>query len=135
LILRTPDVQAGAADLAPTTVLLADLPRMLEDMVSSVLKAQPDIRVVRGEARDRDLISAAAASGAHVVVVTRRDPANLEAVDPRLAQAANLSIVALAPDGASACLHALRSESARLEDVSAQQILCALSAARPIKRA
>ena len=104
-------------------------------MVSSVLKAHPDIRVVRGEARDRDLISAAAASGAHVVVVTRRDPANLDAVDPRLAQAASLSIVALAPDGTSACLHALRSESARLEDVSAEQILGALSAARPIGRA
>jgi hypothetical protein len=121
--------------LAPTTVLLADLPRMLEDMVSSVLKAHPDIRVVRGQARDRDLISAAAASGAHVVVVTRRDPANLDAVDPRLAQAASLSIVALAPDGASACLHALRSESSRLEDVSAEQILGALLAARPIGRA
>src|SRR5262245_24288238 len=104
-ILRAPESQTGAADLPPTTGLLADLPRMLEDMVSSVLEPQPDIRVVRGEAHERDLIAAAAASGAHVVVVTRRDPANLAEVDPHLARAASVSIIALAADGAWACLY------------------------------
>jgi hypothetical protein len=121
--------------LSSTTVLLAGLPRMLEDMLSSLLEPHPDIHVVRGEARDRDLISAAAAAGAQVVVVTRRDPANLAEVDPYLALAATVSIVALEPDGASACVHALRSETARLEDVSAEQILHALAPSHPIGRA
>ena len=48
MILRAPDVQAEAADLALTTVLLADLPRMLEDMIANVLQPHPDIRIVRG---------------------------------------------------------------------------------------
>jgi hypothetical protein len=118
--------------LAVTTVLLADLPRMLEDMIAGVLQPHSDIRIVRGSAHDRDLIAAATAAGAHAVVVTRRDPASLDDIDPRLAQALRISIVALAPDGTSACVHALRSEATRLEDVSAREILRALAATRSI---
>jgi hypothetical protein len=110
-----------------TTVLLADLPRMLEDMIASVLQPHPDIRIIRGAAPDRDLIAGATAAGAHAVVVTRRDPADLSDIDPRLARAARISIVAVAPDGASACVHTLRAEAARLDDVSAAEILRALA--------
>ena len=117
-----------------TTVLLADLPRMLEDMVSSVLEPHPDVRVVRGAAHDRDLIRAAAACGARVVVVTRRDPADLEEVDPHLAQAAAVSIVASAADGAWACLYRLRPDVTRLEDLSTAKVLAALATATPIGR-
>jgi hypothetical protein len=118
--------------LAVTTVLLADLPRMLEDMIASVLQPHSDIRIVRGSAHDRDLIAAAIAAGAHAVVVTRRDPASLDDVDPRVAQASRISIVALAPDGTSACVHALRAEATRLEDVAAREILRALAATHSI---
>ena len=114
-----------------TTILLADLPRMLEDMIASVLQPLPDIRIIRGAAHDRDVIAAATAAGAHAVVVTRRDPASLDDIDPRLAQAARISIVALATDGTSACVHALRPDATRLEDVSAGEILRAIAAARP----
>jgi hypothetical protein len=110
-----------------TTVLLADLPRMLEDMIASVLQPHPDIRIVRGAAPDRDLVAAATAAGAHAIVVTRRDPADLSDIDPRLARAARISIVAVAPDGASACVHTLRADVARLDDVSAAEILRALA--------
>ena len=120
--------------MALTTVLLADLPRMLEDMIASVLQPHSDIRIVRGSAHDRDLIAAVTAADAHAVVVTRRDPANLDDIDPRLGQAARISIVTLAPDGTSAYLHALRAEATRLEDVSAREILRALAATHPIGR-
>jgi hypothetical protein len=105
---------------------------MLEDMVSSVLEAQPNIRVVRGEARDCDLVSAAAACGAHAVVVTRGDPANLAEVDRHLARAASVSIIALAADGAWACLYTLKPDVTRLEDLSTAKVLAALAAATPI---
>jgi hypothetical protein len=120
--------------LALTTVLLADLPRMLEDMIASVLQPHSDIRIVRGSAHDRDLIAAAIPADAHAVVVTRRDPASLDDIDPRLGQASRISIIALAPDGTSACVHALRAEATRLEDVSAHEILRALAATHPIAR-
>jgi hypothetical protein len=113
--------------LAFTTVLLADLPRMLEDMIASVLQPHSDIRIVRGSAHDRDLIAAVTVADAQAVVVTRRDPASLDDVDPRLGQASRISIIALAPDGTSACVHTLRAEASRLEDVSAREILRALA--------
>lgn len=125
----------GRARVTLRTVLLADLPAMLEDLMVSLLKSRPNLKVIRGAAANGDLVAAAAAAQAQAVVVTRRDPTDLGAVDPRLAQAANLSIVALAPDGASACLHVLRSEAARLDDVSAEEILGALAVSHPIRPA
>ena len=116
------------------TVLLADLPPMLEDLMVSLLENHPELRVIRGAAADGNLVAAAVAANAQVIVVTRRDPTDLGAVDPRLAQAADVSIIALAPDGASACLHALHCEAALLEDVSADEILGALATSHPIRR-
>jgi hypothetical protein len=116
------------------TVLLADLPAMLEDLMVSLLENRPGMKILRGASAGSDLVAAAAAVQAHAVIVTRRDPADLGAVDPRLAQAASLSIVAVAPDGASACLHTLRPEATRLEDVSAEEILGALGASNSIRR-
>src|SRR5262245_32228026 len=107
---------------------------MLEDMIASVLQPHSDIRIVRGSAHDRDLIAAVTSADAHAVVVTRRDPASLLDIDPRLEHASRISIVALAPDGTSACVHAFRAEATRLEDVSAREILRALAATHPIAR-
>jgi len=118
-----------------TTVLLADLPPMLADMVSSVLQPHAEVRVVRNGTSNDDIVAAAVAAGAQVVVVTRRDPEDLGAIDRRLADAASVSVVALAPDGAWACLHKLRPESKRFEDLSTAQILAALTAATPVGRA
>jgi hypothetical protein len=96
---------------------------MLEDMMSSVLKQRLDVRVIRGATKNRELIDAAVAAGASVVVVARRIPVDLESIDPYLARAANVSVVALALDGTSACLHAFKPTGHRLEDVSTEQIL------------
>jgi DNA-binding NarL/FixJ family response regulator len=117
------------------TVLLADLPPMLEDMMSSVLKERSDLRVIRGATDGRKLIDAAVAAAAPVVVVARRNPADLEPIDPYLANAARISVVALALDGASACLHTFKPTSQRLDDVSTEQILRVIAGATPMGRA
>lgn len=118
-----------------TTVLLADLPPMLEDMVSSVLQQRSDLQLIHSATGDRNLIDVAVASSAQVVIVVSRNPVDLASIDPYLANAASLSIVALAPDGGSACLHAFKPESHWLDDVSAEQILASIIAATPIGRA
>ena len=112
-----------------TTVLLADLPPMLEDMVAGLLGGRAGIDVVRGEASGRDVIDAAVEAGAPVVVVARRNPSDLASIAPHLAKAANVSVVALASDGGSACLHAFRPTGQRFEDVSAEQIVDVITAA------
>jgi hypothetical protein len=103
---------------------------MLEEVVSSVLEQNPELRVIRGMRTDGDLIAAAMAAGAQVVIVTRRDPNALASVDPRLA---NVSMLALAPDGTSACLHAVEPTLHCLEEVSAEQILAAIASMRRIR--
>jgi hypothetical protein len=113
------------------TVLLADLPPLIEDMMSSILKERPDLRVIRGTTNNCKLIDAAVAAGASVVVVARRNPVDRESIDPHLANAGNVSVVALALDGTSACLHAFKPTGQRLDDVSAEQILTAIAGAAP----
>jgi DNA-binding NarL/FixJ family response regulator len=100
---------------------------MLEDMISSVLKQRSDLHVIRGTTNGRKLIDAAVASEAPVVVMACRNPADLESIDPYLANAARVSVVALALDGTSACLHAFKPSGQQLDDVSAQQILTAIT--------
>ncbi|MBR0820210.1 hypothetical protein [Bradyrhizobium liaoningense] len=113
--------------MASTIVLLADLPPMLEDMVSSVLKGRSDLQVVRGTSKGSRLINSAIAAGAPVVVVARSDPADLASIDPYLAEASNVSVVAVALDGASACTHAFKPTRKPIDDVSAEQILSAIT--------
>ena len=117
------------------TVLLADLPPMIEDMMSSVLKERSDLRVIRGTTSNRKLIDAAVAAGASVVVVARRNPVDCMSIDPYLANAANVAVIALAFDGTSACLHAFKPTRQRLDDVSAEQILTAIAGAASAGRA
>jgi DNA-binding NarL/FixJ family response regulator len=121
--------------LPPTVVLLADLAPMLEDTMSSVLKERSDLRVIRGATNNREFVNAAVAAGASVVVVARRNPIDLQSIDPYLANAANVSMLALALDGTSACLHAFKPTGQRLEDVSAEQILTAIAGVTPMGRA
>jgi len=103
--------------------------------MSSVLRQRPALRVIRGTTNGGKLIDAATSVGASVVVVARRNPSDLEAVDPDLANAARISVVAIALDGTLACLHALEPTGERFEDVSAEQLLAAISGAAPKGRA
>ena len=103
--------------------------------MSSVLKERPDLRVIRGTTSSSKLIDAAVAAGASVVVVARRNPADIESIDPYMANATNVAVVALALDGTSACLHVLKPTGQRFDDVSAEQLLTVIAGATPIGKA
>ena len=113
-------------------VLLADLPPTLEDIVAHLLQARSEIHVVRQAAGKLGLAEAAALVKAALVVVTRADPADLHGVDPALALAADLTVVALSLDGAWGCTHRLRLETLRHDDLNAAQLLAGLATAEPV---
>jgi len=115
--------------LARITVLLADLPPMLEDMVSTVFRDRSDIEVIHGAEYGPKLIDVAVGAGAPFVVMSRHDPSNLASIDPYLANAAKVSIVALALDGASAFFHTFTPSKEDLEEVSAERILAKIESA------
>jgi DNA-binding NarL/FixJ family response regulator len=106
------------------TVLLADMPPMLRDVLANSLGSRPDFNVVHGDVADR-LAAAASAAKADVAIVASRDPADLAAIDAGLA--ANLSILAISLDGTSAYLHKISCETLRLGDLSPDGILAALA--------
>jgi hypothetical protein len=112
-----------------TTVLLIGLPPLLEDMVSSVLADHFNIQKDRDARNGARIIEAAIEAGAPVVVVASRNPSDLSSIDPYLAKAATVSVVALALDGTSACVHAFNPGGLPMEDVSAEQIVTAIAAA------
>lgn len=98
-------------------------------MLSTVLKDRFDIEVIHGADDRSKLVDVAVVAGASVVVMSRLDPSNLTSIDPYLAKAAKVSIVALALDGASACLHTFTPSTEDLEEVSAERILAKIEAA------
>ena len=112
-----------------TRVLLYNLPPLLEDMLSSVLGTRSDLEIIRGGDADSTIIDAAVAAGARVIVVARSDPSDLASIDAYLARASNVSVVAIAVDGEQACTHAFRPTWKLIEDVSAEQILTAITTA------
>ena len=118
-----------------TTVLLADLPPMLEDIVSHLLQSRPDLRVVRGSAKPGGLVAAAAGADAQLVIVSCADPADLRTVDHEVAGAASLTVFALNEEGSLGCLHALRCATTRFDDLAGSQLMAALSIVAPEGRA
>ena len=113
--------------MPPTTVLLADLPPKLGYLVSNVLKRHFDLRVSRGAKSGCSLLKEAVEAGSPVVVVVQDNPSDLSSIDPCLANAAQVSVVAIALDLGSACLHAFKPSSQPFKDVSAEQIVKAIA--------
>jgi hypothetical protein len=120
--------------MAPITVLLADLPSMLEDIVFQLLRGRAELRVVRGSSGVHGIQAAAAAAGAQVVIVERPDPAAFSKLDQGLAQAAGLSVLALNVDGSWACLHSLNPQTKRFDDISGAHLVSALASSAPAGR-
>ena len=112
------------------TVLLADLPRLLDEIVSSAFEEAKEFRLVRDRrsGSGSNLAEAALAVGADVIVVARDGPGDLDSIDRHLAGLVGLSILALAPAGDDACLYFCRCESTFLPDVSSSSLLRALLA-------
>ncbi len=97
--------------------------------MSNVLKGHFDLRITRGTKSGCTLLNEAVEAGARVLVVARENPSDLSSIDPYLANATQLSVVAIALDGASARLHAFQATGHSFEDVSADQIVAAIAGA------
>jgi hypothetical protein len=109
------------------TILMADLPKLLEDVLGHLLVARPEVALISGSVQGSGVADAALAVGADVVVVTSRDPTDLAALDGQLARLASLSVLALNADGAWACVHSLHPSMTRIDDISGAQLVSALT--------
>ena len=112
--------------MTPKTIMLANSPSLLRDLLADLLKDHPEVPVVIRDHEEGGLIAASVAAKAGVVVAANGDPAALDAIDPALGWAASLSVLAIAPDGRSACIHRIRLETQVVKDVTQQRIVAAL---------
>jgi hypothetical protein len=109
-----------------TTVLIADLPQTLEDLIAGILARRAQVTVVRGQTGGEGLLSAARRAAADVIIVTRTDPADLAGIDPAYGTAGEIAVLSLSPNAGWACLHRLNPSQERFDDVSVSQIVDAV---------
>ena len=115
------------AEPTPTTILLFDLPALLEDILADALGDRPDFRVVRSSGDAEGPMAGARRDGAMVVVVAGEDAADLTAIDPRMSQTAAISMLAFGNGGARACVHTVQTRAAAVDDVSIAQVMAILT--------
>jgi hypothetical protein len=113
----------------PATVLLFDLPKMLEDIIFAVLKDRREFHVLCCAADATGPTAAAMRVGASVVILSHPTPEDLAALDPDLMRATTIALLALNPNGSSVCLHALLPRMSRIDDVSAARLTAVVAAA------
>src|SRR5262245_47159596 len=98
------------------TVLLADLPRLLEDIVSGALQDDERLRLVHNSRTGGDLAAAALAVDADVLVVARENPGEPASIDQHMAGLAGRFLLALSPAGDAAWLCRCRYEATQLPE-------------------
>jgi hypothetical protein len=124
-----PSIQAWETSaLLSITVLLFDLPVLLEDILADALGDNPDFRVLRSPADAAGPMAAARRNGASVVIVAAGDAEDLATIDPRLSQTAAISLLAFGDGGARACLHTMQTHAVPVDDVSIAEVMAILIA-------
>jgi DNA-binding NarL/FixJ family response regulator len=110
----------------PIRILLVDMPRMLREIVSGTISAQPDMQVVAEDMDYEGMLSAAERNRASVVIVGS-DGADVEDMCERLAvQRPDLGVLALSADGRHTTVHELRPFRTHLGELSPQQLVEAI---------
>lgn len=113
-------------------ILLAEMPRMMRDIVERAVSTQPDMQIV-GFAPARVGAPSAAPSrlvdaDADVVIVGVASAQEARAYDPVLFDRPHLRILAITGDGRGAFLYQLRPQAVPIGDVSPQGLVDAIRA-------
>jgi len=107
-------------------ILLAEVPRMLREIIESVIDGQADMSIV-GTIPTRDrVVSALDTTPADVVIVGLRHAETTTALDPVLYERPRLKVLAISGDGGSSTLCELRPYRVPLGDVSPSGLVDAI---------
>jgi DNA-binding NarL/FixJ family response regulator len=110
-------------------VLLAELPRMLSEIIESVIADQQDMSIVGAiDSRDR-VTSALVRTPADVVIVGLRDAETTASLNRVLLEQPRLKLLAISGDERSSYLYELRPHTVSLGDISPQGLVDAIRGA------
>ncbi|MDQ6829298.1 MAG: hypothetical protein M3081_10575 [Gemmatimonadota bacterium] len=111
--------------MLPIRVVLADMPRMLHDIVRTILSAEPDIEIETTTVPQREIASARAITGADVVILAEPE-APTDEYAAMLYAHPRLRLVAISDDGRRAVLYELRPHRSPLGDMSPNALVQAV---------
>ena len=108
-------------------VMLASRPKMISDVIRNIIERQPDMLMV-GEVIDPiKLLFATKETEVDVVIVTPlKADGEPKICSHLLAEHPRLKVVTLSSKGEAAYLHQTKVDTLRIDDPSAQAILCAI---------
>ena len=107
-------------------ILLAEVPRMLREIIESVIAGQHDMSIVGAiDTRDR-VATALGQTPADVVIVGLRTGETAATLDPMLFEQPRLKMLAIGSNGRSSSLYELRPYTIPLGDVSPQGLIDAI---------
>ncbi|MEP6732535.1 MAG: hypothetical protein ABJE10_17960 [bacterium] len=109
-------------------ILLAEVPRMLSEIIESVVEGQEDMSIVGAiDTRDR-VLATLETTHADVVIVGLRSAETTTALDPVLYDRPRLKLLAISGDGRSSYLYELKPYCKPLGDVSPSGLVDAIRA-------
>jgi DNA-binding NarL/FixJ family response regulator len=115
--------------LGRTRILLAGLPRLLQEIVTDALKGEEEVEVVGVVDLAEDLARTARSTEATVVILGDDDPSVVVSL---LERQPRLGVLAVGADARESWLYALRPERVRLGDLSPRSLVSAVrDAAQP----
>jgi DNA-binding NarL/FixJ family response regulator len=110
-------------------VLLADMPRLLFDLVDALISAEPDMLIAREHFQDTDLPTVVARAGADVVVVSDEKNTDSQRWISLLYNAPQIKVLVLEDAGRTAMLYELRPHRTPLGKVSMAGLVDAIRTA------
>jgi DNA-binding NarL/FixJ family response regulator len=113
----------------PIRILLADMPRTLEELVSEAVSTQPDMEVVGTVSDGESLLAATRRARAQLVVVAASEDAVEQRYRRVVLQQPNVRVLALSEDGRETTLYEVRPHRVALGELSPGQLADAIRAA------
>ena len=119
--------EKGLAQVARIKVLIAEMPRMLSDIVTSLVQKQDDMELVdRAAAGGNKLLDVVERLRPNVVVLAAQGPELSPAASRLFRRFPGLRLVAVEKDGRSAYRYEMRPQRTEIEGVSPRGLLAAL---------
>lgn len=112
--------------MIPIRVLLADMPRMMRDIIRDITSSHKDIDVIAELAQRDELIEAAIRTRADVVVVGKVTGSGQDEYRDLLRKRPRLKILAISADGRRGFLHELQPRVIPLGEVSPDSLIEAI---------
>ena len=116
--------------MEPIGVVLLDMPRLLREIVKSVLRLEPDVALLGEFPASADLIETVQSTGARFVITDTRTAA-CDQVPRLLCAEPRVRVLGVANDGLESDLYELRPHRIRLGEVSPESLLQTIRAGTP----